>query len=192
LIDALKAVGNDQNHEAIQRALVFVSRCQNLESEHNQTEFASKNPDGGFYYTVAAGGSSQAGETDTGGLRSYGSMTYAGLKSLIYAGVQADDERIEAAVKWIAENYDLKENPGLGDSGLYYYYHTFAKALDALGTDQLVDADGTEHTWRDELIVELASQQRADGAFVNSNERWLEGDPNLVTAYALLALSYCE
>jgi squalene-hopene/tetraprenyl-beta-curcumene cyclase len=192
LIDALRAVGNDENDAAIQRALIFVSRCQNLESEHNTTEFAAKNPDGGFYYSAAAGGSSQAGETDTGGLRSYGSMTYAGLKSLIYAGVKADDPRVQAAIGWISENYDLSQNPGLGDAGLYYYYHTFAKALDALGTDSLPAADGQLHNWRSELIAELADKQRDDGAFVNANERWLEGDPNLVTAYALLALSYCE
>ncbi|MBC7854582.1 MAG: twin-arginine translocation signal domain-containing protein, partial [Pirellulaceae bacterium] len=61
LIDALKATGNDENSEAIQRALIFVSRCQNLETEHNTTPFAAKNPDGGFYYTPAAGGTSQAG-----------------------------------------------------------------------------------------------------------------------------------
>ena len=192
LIDALRAIGNDENDVAIQRAMVFVSRCQNFESEHNTTEFASKNPDGGFYYTVAAGGSSQAGETDTGGLRSYGSMTYAGLKSLIYAGVTAEDERIQAALGWISENYDLTQNPGMGDAGLFYYYHTFAKALHTLGTDKLAAADGQEHDWRSELIAELSQLQREDGAFVNDNERWLEGDPNLVTAYALLALSYCD
>src|SRR5690606_34515427 len=81
LIDALKATGNGPDDPAMQKALVFVSRCQNLETEHNTTPFAAKNPDGGFYYTPAAGGSSQAGETPQGGLRSYGSMTYAGLKS---------------------------------------------------------------------------------------------------------------
>jgi hypothetical protein len=87
LIEALRAAGNDENSEAIQRALIFVSRCQNLETEHNTTPFAAKNPDGGFYYTPSAGGTSQAGNTPQGGLRSYGSMTYAGLKSMIYAGV---------------------------------------------------------------------------------------------------------
>ena len=86
MIEALRAAGNDENSEAIQRAVVFVSRCQNRESPHNTTPFAAKNPDGGFYYTPAAGGTSQAGETANGGLRSYASMTYAGLKSMIYAG----------------------------------------------------------------------------------------------------------
>ena len=48
----------------MQRALVFVSRCQNLETVHNKFKFAALNPDGGFYYTIAAGGSSQAGLTE--------------------------------------------------------------------------------------------------------------------------------
>ena len=189
-IDALKSLGRDAEDPAIQRALVFVSRCQNLATEHNDTEFAAKNPDGGFYYTIAAGGSSQAGETPEGGLRSYGSMTYAGLKSMIYAGVGPDDPRVKAAQKWIGENYTLQENPQMGDNGLYYYYHTFAKALEAVGAEQLVDDQGIAHNWRDELIAQLASLQLADGSWVNGNERWLEGDPNLVTGYVLLTLSY--
>ena len=119
-------------------------------------------------------------------------MTYAGLKSLIYAGVQASDPRVVAATEWIANNYDLTSNPGLGDAGLYYYYHTFAKALDALGTDTLADAEGREHDWRSDLIRELTARQKPDGSFVNANERWLEGEANLATAYALLALSYCD
>lgn len=192
LVDALRAAGNDADSDAVQRALVFISRCQNLETEHNTTPFASKEPDGGFYYTCAAGGSSQAGETANGGLRSYGSMTYAGLKSMIYAGVGPDDPRVKAAVEWIGKHYDLKSNPGMGDAGQYYYYHTFAKALAAVGEETVVDEDGTKHDWRAELIAELASRQQQDGTWVNENSRWLEGDPNLVTGYALLALSYCR
>ncbi|MCA9208348.1 MAG: terpene cyclase/mutase family protein [Planctomycetales bacterium] len=192
MIDALKATGNDYNDEAIQRAIIFISRCQNLETEHNTTEFAAKNPDGGFYYTPAAGGSSQAGETDAGGLRSYGSMTYAGLKSMIYAGVKPDDPRVKAAVEWVQKHYSLEENPGMGDSGLYYYYHLFGKALDAIGQEQFTDASGKTHHWRAELAKELISRQQADGSWVNENSRWLEGDANLVTGYALLALTYCQ
>jgi len=192
LIDALRAAGNEADSEAIQRALTFVSRCQNLETPHNQTAFASKNPDGGFYYTIAAGGSSQAGETAAGGLRSYGSMTYAGLKSMIFAGVGPDDPRVKAANTWISKNYTLQMNPGLGDAGLYYYFHTFAKTLRAQGNDVVVDAKGVEHNWRAELINELARRQQTDGSWSNKNDRWLEGDANLVSAYALLALSYCR
>lgn len=191
-IDALKAAGNGPDDEAMKKALVFVSRCQNLESEHNATPFAAKNADGGFYYTVAAGGESFAGKLDNGGLRSYGSMTYAGLKSMIFAGVSADDPRVKAAVEWLRKNYSLETNPGMGDAGLYYYYHTFAKALDALGAEELAEADGTKHYWRAELAAELAKRQHEDGSWTNDNARWMEGDANLVTGYALLALSYCR
>ena len=192
MIDALKELGNEANDPAIQRALVFVSRCQNLETEHNETAYAAKNPDGGFYYTIAAGGSSQAGKTAEGGLRSYGSMTYAGLKSMIFAGVDAEDPRVKAAHNWISENYTLQENPHMADNGLYYYYHTFAKALDATGLEEIIDSEGNAHNWRREFVKQLASLQLEDGSWINKNERWLEGDPNLVTGYVLLALSYAR
>jgi squalene-hopene/tetraprenyl-beta-curcumene cyclase len=192
LADALESVGTGPDDPAVQRMLLFVSRCQNLESEHNQTKFPPLNPDGGFYYTIAAGGSSQAGELPNGGLRSYGSMTYAGLKSMIFAGVDKDDPRVKAAVDWAKKHYTLDENPGLGNAGLYYYFHTFAKALDAIGEPKVVDDEGAEHDWRQELIDALAERQRDDGSWINENDRWLEADPNLVTGYALLALSYCH
>jgi len=191
LVEALKASGGKQDDEAIQNALVFISRCQNLETEHNTTQFAAKNPDGGFYYTPI-GGENPADKTPEGGLRSYGSMTYAGLKSMIFAGVGPDDPRVKAATKWIQKNYDLENNPGLGSAGLYYYYQLFAKALDALGADTLEDADGKEHNWRSELVAELAKRQKSDGSWVNDNKQWLESDPNLVTGFALLALSHCQ
>jgi squalene-hopene/tetraprenyl-beta-curcumene cyclase len=191
-LEALKAAGTKSDDEAVQRALVFVSRCQNLESEHNTTPYPVKNPDGGFYYTPAAGGVSEAGMLPGGGLRSYGSMTYAGLKSMIYAGVKADDPRVEAAMKWIESHYDLSSNPGIGSAGRYYYYQTFAKALHAVGKSQVTDAKGATHNWRSDLIAALAERQRPDGSWVNENPRWMEGFPNLDTGYALLALSYCK
>ncbi len=192
LVDALKSLGRGADDPALQRALVFVSRCQNLETEHNDTKFAVINPDGGFYYTIAAGGSSQAGETISGGLRSYGSMTYAGLKSMIYAGVGKDDPRVEAAYQWVQEHYTVRENPVMGNNGLFYYFHTFAKTLDAIGEEEIIDQHGVTHRWRSELASELASSQLKNGSWINENERWLEGDPNLVTGYVLLTLSYCR
>ncbi len=192
LADALESVGAGPDDPAVQRMLVFVSRCQNLESEHNQTKFPALNPDGGFYYTIAAGGSSQAGALPNGGLRSYGSMTYAGLKSMIYAGVDKNDQRVKAAVEWARRHYTLEENPGLGDAGLYYYFHTFAKALDAMGESKVVDDQGVEHDWRQELVDALAKRQQANGSWLNENDRWLEADPHLVTGYALLALAHCR
>jgi squalene-hopene/tetraprenyl-beta-curcumene cyclase len=192
LLDALKSAGAGPDDEAVQKALVFVSRCQNLETEYNTTPFAAKINDGGFYYTPAAGGTSQAGNNPDGGLRSYGSMTYSGLKSLIYAGLTPSDPRVKAAISWLQKHYTLKENPGMGDAGLYFYYQAYARALAALGQDEFVDADGKKHNWRAELTAKLAELQQPDGSWLNKNERWMEGNPNLVTGYALLALSYAR
>jgi squalene-hopene/tetraprenyl-beta-curcumene cyclase len=191
-LEALHQAGVPSDDPAVQKALVFVSRCQNLESSYNTTPFPAKVNDGGFYYTPAAGGNSQAGMTPEGGLRSYASMTYAGLKSMIYAGVTKDDPRVKAATGWLQKFYSLEENPGMGSQGLYYYYHTFAKALSAYGGDQFEDAQGVKHDWRKELADHLFAAQQANGSWVNKETRWYEGDPNLVTGYALLALKYCE
>lgn len=190
LIEALKAAGAKEDDPAIQNALKFVSRTQNLETEHNNTPFAAKVNDGGFYYTPAAGGSSQAGLVENGGLRSYASMTYAGLKSMIYAGVKKDDPRVKAAYDWARANYTLDENPGMGQQGLYYYYHTFAKTMDVMGLDELVDSKGEKHDWRADLVKKMAEEQQKNGSWVNRAERWYEGDPNLATAYSLMALRY--
>ncbi|WP_153557748.1 prenyltransferase/squalene oxidase repeat-containing protein [Roseimaritima sediminicola] len=193
MIEALRELGADEDDPAIQKALIFVSRTQNLESPANDTPFAALIDDGGFYYTPAAGGQSQANQTANGGLRSYGSMTYAGLKSLIYAGVEKDDPRVKAAMDFIRAHYSLESNPGMGAAGLYYYYHTFAKALDVAEVETLKDAEGQAHDWKQELTAVLAEKQQPDGSWVNEeNKRWMEGDASLVTAYALLALSYCK
>ena len=186
LIDALKSTGNGPDSDAIKNALLFVSRCQNLESPHNTTPFAAKINDGGFYYTPIPGSDDDV----SGGLRSYGAMSYSGLKSMVFAGVSEDDKRVKAVVQWIGKNYDLKSHPGQGDAGLYYYYHTFAKALDAYGHDDIEDDKGQRHNWRNDLIEELATRQRDDGSWVNANQKFFEGDANLCTSFALLALSH--
>jgi squalene-hopene/tetraprenyl-beta-curcumene cyclase len=188
LIDALRSTGNGPQSEAMKNALIFVSRCQNLESPHNTTPFAAKINDGGFYYTPVPGREDAA----SGGLRSYGAMSYSGLKSMVFAGVKEDDPRVQAVVKWIGKNYDLQAHPGQGTAGLYYHYHTFAKALDAFGHDQITDDKDHQHDWRNDLCEELASRQRDDGSWVNANQQFFEGDANLCTSFALLALSYAR
>jgi squalene-hopene/tetraprenyl-beta-curcumene cyclase len=86
----------------------------------------------------------------------------------------------------------VKENPGLGQQGLYYYFQVFAKSLATLEIDEVADADGIKHDWRKELATHLFSLQQPNGSWVNANARWMEGDPNLATAYALVALKYCD
>lgn len=172
-------------------ALEFVSRCQNL-PETNDQAFASDDAEnkGGFVYFP---GDSKAGEQEladgTIALRSYGSMSYAGLLSFIYADLEKDDPRIVAVMDWLSRNYTLAENPGLGQQGLYYYYQTIAKALSAVGVDKLTLPDGREADWRAELSRKLLATQREDGSWINENSRWWENDPVLVTSYTVLSLS---
>ncbi len=189
-IEALRDTGLPADDPNLKKALVFVSRCQNLTSEFNDQTWASKINDGGFVYTAANGGQSMAGQAEGGGLRSYASMTYAGLKSMIYAGLVRDDPRVKAALAYITNHYTLDENPGLGQQGLYYYYHTFAKTMALLADPTLTDAAGVSHDWRSELVKAISKRQLSEGGWVNPADRFMEGDPNLVTAYALLALAY--
>jgi squalene-hopene/tetraprenyl-beta-curcumene cyclase len=191
-MEALRETGLPADDPGLKKALVFVSRCQNLKSEFNDQPWAGKVDDGGFIYTAAGGGVSMAGKDDEGGLRSYASMTYAGLKSMIHAGLTPDDPRVKAAYTYITKHYGLDENPGMGQAGLYYYYQTFARALSLLGEPTLKDASGKEHDWRAELVAALAKRQTPEGGWVNPEPRFMEGDPNLATAFGLLALAYAR
>lgn len=192
LVEALKQAGVAADDPAMQKALVFVSRAQNLESKHNTLPFAGKVNDGGFIYTPAGDGESKAGNTENGGHKSYGSITYAGLKSMIYAGVNKDDPRVKAATDWIRKHYTLEENPNMGQQGLFYYFQTFSKTMSVVGGDEFEDASGMKHAWKKELTERLASLQQKNGSWTNPADRWYEGDPNLVTAYCLMALHYCQ
>lgn len=195
-IEALKSVETSADDPAIQRALAFISRCQNLDNKYNDTQFAAKVDDGGFYYEIPVTkidpSTSEERFTPNGGLRSYGSMTYTGLKSMIFAGLTAEDPRVKAATQWIADHYDVDNNPGMGSAGLYYYYHTFASALKTAGIKTLQDTQGTQHDWRADLVQELASRQQPDGSWSNDNRRWFENDKNLATCFALMALGHCS
>jgi squalene-hopene/tetraprenyl-beta-curcumene cyclase len=194
LMEALAEAGVSKDDPALQNALKFVSRCQNLPGEGaNDQPFAKKtsaDDRGGLTY-VPLDVDDNPHKTPDGGLRSLGAMTYAGLKSFLYAGVGKDDPRVKGAIDWIRRHYTLEENPGMGKAGLFYYYHTFAKAMTALGEDPFEDAKGVKHAWRAELVNALKKSQKEDGSWVNAGDRTFgEGDPNIATAFALLSLSY--
>jgi squalene-hopene/tetraprenyl-beta-curcumene cyclase len=194
-LDALHDAGVKPDDPAFTAAVAFVSKCQNF-SETNNQPWAGD--DGGFIYTPADGGNSPAGEyVGIGGrrmLRSYGSMTYAGLKSMIYAGLTHDDPRVKAAWDWISRNFTVDENPGMAASGpenaqggLYYYFYTMAHALSAYGQPVIVDPQGKGHDWRVALIDKLSALQRPDGSFIGQR-KWMEDNPVLVTAYCVITL----
>ena len=181
-IQALKESGSD-DQEVWDKAIKFLERTQNR-SESNDQSWAGN--DGGFIYSPD--GESKAGEDAAGSPRSYASMTYAGLLSFIYANVDKDDERVKAAFEWIKEHFTLEENYGMGAQGLYYNYHTMAKALRLYGQSTFVDAKGISHDWYREFAEKMIELQTPDGFWVNESSRWMERDPRLVTAYVILGL----
>ncbi len=194
MLEALAQSGLKPDDPVFQKALVFVSRCQLLDGTNDQP-LADGLVDGGFVYTPVNGGESKAGTVVIGGrprLRSYGSMTYAGFKSMLYAEVDRNDPRVQKAVDWIRRNYTLDHNPNMpgeqSKQGLYYYYHVFARGLHAWGEETIIDAGDRPHRWGEELCRKLISLQRLDGSWVNDADRWYEGNPHLVTAYAILAM----
>jgi squalene-hopene/tetraprenyl-beta-curcumene cyclase len=173
-LSALKESGLTADDVVWEKALQFVVRCQNVAV------------DGGFIYRP---GESKAGVDEKGDYRSYLSMTYAGLLSFIYCNVDRDDKRVRAAVNWLRKNYDLEENVPIGKQGLFYSYHTMAKALAAYGEKTFVDASGRTRDWLKELASTLLKKQHLKGYWVNTSSRWFENDRVLVTAYTILALS---
>jgi squalene-hopene/tetraprenyl-beta-curcumene cyclase len=194
MVEALHDSGLPPDDPAYKKALVFIQRCQML-GEISDQSFAKGSTQGGFIYSPVSGGESKAETVDVEGraeLRCYGSMTYAGFKSMLYAGLKPDDRRVQAALDWIRQHWTLEYNPNMPDKqsrqGLFYYYHVFARALQAWGEPTVRDRAGREHIWRQELVEQLAKTQRPDGSWVNDADRWMEGLPSLTTAYALLAL----
>jgi squalene-hopene/tetraprenyl-beta-curcumene cyclase len=186
-LQAFKAAGLKEDDEAWKKAVAFISICQN-QSETNQQPYAAVINDGGFIYSPAGGKTKEVVKRGKTGWRSYGSMTYAGYLSYVYAGLAADDPRVKGAEKWISANYTLEENPALGAEGLYYYYQTFALALDARGSRTLKLADGREVEWARDLGARLLALQGADGSWINREDRWKESDPLICGSYALRAL----
>lgn len=195
-VDALKAAGVPSDDPAFKKVMVFVSRCQNLKSEFNDRPWAGKINDGSFIYSAAAGGSTKTSDDPNAPLTGYGSMTYAGIKSMIYAGIGKEDLRYKKAMEWISKNYTVEMNPGmppeLGGRGLFYYYHTMAKTLNAMKVEEFVDAQGMKHNWKADLIAALKKRQKEDGSWTNPTDRWMEGDPALVCGYVLMTLGYCK
>lgn len=175
-------------------AIKFITRTQHLPG-YNDEKWASDDSynKGGFAYFP---GNSRAGDmTLPDGKvvpRAYGSMSYAGLLSYIYAQMDKNDPRIKSVYEWLSRNYSLDTNPGAGNDGqdgLYYYYHTMAKALTLYGVDTLKLADGKTVNWREALAKRLLDLQKSEGFWVNEKSgRWMEKDPVLVTSYSLLAL----
>ena len=186
--DKALAGARDLNWEA---AIHFIQNCQNLPA-YNKEKWASDDPKnkGGFIYYPGQSMASSETNAATGrvALRSYGSISYAGMLSYLYADLKRDDPRVLAVLDWLRRNYTLDENPGLGPQGLFYYFHTMTRALTLYGASELELSNGQKIDWRKEIAMKLINLQQRDGSWANQNGRWWEKDPSLVTAYAVLSL----
>ena len=174
-----------------QAAIHFLQSCQNLPGSNKEdwADGSAKNKGGFIYYP----GHSMAGaETNSAtgrvAFRSYGSASYAGLLSYIYADLKRDDPRVTAVMDWLRANYTLDENPGMGPAGLFYYLHTMTKALTIAGVDTLTTKTGQPINWRKDTALKLLNLQARDGSWANDNARWWEKDPVLSTAYSVITL----
>lgn len=159
---------------------------------------------GGFLYTksFAPGGNPNAGGAQRGGqgggerarpqLRSYGSITYVGLLSMMHTRLTRSDPRVTSALDYCTKHWTLDENPGQGGQGIYFYYNILTRALSAANVEAIPQAAGGSLAWREALIRKVISLQRPDGSWINENNRWWENDPVLVTSYSLLALEFAS
>ena len=157
---------------------------------------------GGFYYSpgdAKAGTEKIAAQSNAPGaattnetvvLRSYGSITYAGLLALVHCDVDRADPRVQSALNWASRHWTLDENPGMQDQGLYFFYNVMSRALAAAGLETIPREQGDAILWAKELVGKVVSLRQDDGSWVNGNGRFLENDSVLATAYSVLALEF--
>ncbi len=178
-LEALKRTDYDPNADVWAKAQIFVNRCQNR-SESNDQGWAGN--DGGFVYAP--------GQSSAGGTKSYGAMSFAGLKSLIFTNAGKDDPRVKAAFEWVRKNYDWNQHPGMGTTSYFYYLQTAAGALEAYGEAFVPDEKGRKRNWRTDLLTKLLSLQKKDGSWKNDDPKYWEGNPLLATARAVISINH--
>jgi squalene-hopene/tetraprenyl-beta-curcumene cyclase len=207
--EGMRAAGAGAEDPFFRLVTAYVQSCQNSGETNDSEDLIARlraagyviGEDGGMVYAPFPPEKNKPSpvenEDGTRTMRSYGSMTYEGLKTYLYAGLTREDPRVEAAMRWVRANYTVERHPGFefdrtpraGDTGLYYYYLAMARALDAYGERPLRLEDGGEADWVADLVSALLRRQRENGSWFNENPRWWEDDPVLVTAYALHALN---
>jgi len=164
------------------KALVFIQRCQVL------TNANGGDPGSGCFRDFPGMDEKTEFKPKPGMPRSTAFLTCIGVKSLIYARSPQDSPGVQGALRCLRRFYAVNENPGLGEKGLYTYLFALSKALRSLDRHVLVDAEGTRHFWRQELVLELLGRQKGNGSWRQAESAWWENHPELVTAYAVMIL----
>jgi hypothetical protein len=161
VLEGLAAAGIPPSDPVMQKALVYVKRCQN--------------PDGGFFFSTVNLDTNKAGDV-RGKYRSYGTTTCDGLLAMRAAHRQLDDAH---AMEWLKRNHLEERAPGFDieparmgwSDGLRFYY-----------------AAAITRAMR-ELPV-ILPPQRDDGSFANRNNLVKEDDPLIATAFAVRVLCH--
>ncbi len=206
-IEAVRKAGLPKDDLFYQRAIAFLERTQNWSETNDQVWKTEKGEevrpgnDGGAIYFP---GETKAGITvhpdGTRTFNSYGSMSYALLRSYLFCGLKKSDPRVKAVARWCHQNFDIDGHPGFKPGkdgtgkyqGLYYYYFSMAKCLRVYGQLEIETQDGVKVNWAESLAEKLLRLQKTDGSWVNDkNARWEEASELLCTLYALRALEEC-
>jgi hypothetical protein len=174
VIEALRAAGVAASDPALERARIFIERCQN--------------PDGGFFFTTTEFDTNKAGH-DGKQFRSYGTATADGVLALLAAGMERHNPRVEAGARWLAAHHHSMDVPGFtGEAydrwprGLAFYYSaTASQAFRALASDP---GAGVREA--------LRRTQRRDGSWSNPENLVKEDDPLIATPFAVRALTKQE
>lgn len=118
-------------------------------------------------------------------LKNYGSITYAQLKSMIYASLSPRDPRVARLSRWLREDRHIQINPAAhGAPGLFYFSLVYARVMRAM---EHAPAGNTIQSWRSRLIHLMQRLRRPGGYWENtSSDRWLEGNRIMATTYAAL------
>jgi Squalene-hopene cyclase C-terminal domain/Prenyltransferase and squalene oxidase repeat len=206
-IEAARAGGMKDDDPFLKKTTTFLQRMQNR-SESNDLQdkdVVPGNDGGGFYSPGVNPGEAKAGMVTLPDgkkiRRSYGSMSYALLKSYLFCNIDVKDPRVQALIDWLSKNYRLDYNPGMEGSSdkpearysaLYYYYLSMARTLASAKGDILKDETGKPRNWREDLAKAIIALQRPDGSWANDrNKDFWEDSPMVATAMALNALNAC-
>jgi len=192
-IEALDALGFPKDSKEYKNAQLFIKRCQDNEETNDYPAMKGGLNEGGFVYfpTVSEFGTI-TGKNGKKMPKAYGNMTYQAVKSLLLAGADKNDPALQAAFKWMRNNYNAGANPGGKEAqGFFYYSNAFAGAFTAMGVKEFETADGRKVIWAKDLAEAIIALQKPDGSFANADKRWMEDDTTLATAYALRALNLC-
>lgn len=205
-VQALYDMGVGPDDPAMQEAVRFMSR---LQGNYTNDLFADQiEPNGGAIYATSVNKDNigkpeskadpdQIAQVEENGkitkkLTPYGSMTYAMMKTYIYANLERDDPRVIAGYNWLRNNFTVDHHPGFPEAmqmqSYFYYLMVMGKTLQAWDAP-LIDPAGEEVDWRGKLIDKLVEKQAKDGSWANDVDRWSEGNPHLATCYALFALN---